>query len=1800
MMAASMQIETQEPPVLSLATSADGEECMPGVETNLGELLLSAAHATPDAICVETQTGCWSFAQVAQMAQAIRPVLRQSLNQVVQDTSEAVSQPLPHLRRPDEHVVTIVLDRGVEAIAAVHAVMLEGCAYNAFDVGEPRDKLKSWIEVARPPVMISSVEVLERLGLTEEGWSGSPYPKLILDVNVSLRKAQDSARPIPELAKRPEDLDRLAYVIFTSGSTGKPKAVMIRHKSALNVVRIWGKYVGLGPQDRFAQVASMSWDVHIIEVYGTMAGRAASITCPDVTKKSGPDMLQWMKQKRITGMSVVPSHLRTISGSGADVSRSPHGLPNLRILDVGGEALGTDVVEKWAVGRRLFNSYGPSEISVVCTGADIQPGDEITIGYDLPSYHCYILDPESLEERPQGERGVLFVGGIGLARGYLEEEEKTNAKFVQVPGLGRLYNTGDLASRDGIGRIHYHGRVDWQVKVRGIRIELEALEQAIMEMSGVKHCEARVLDNGQKLVLIASGSEELTESDLKAKAASLGRGYVLSMAVIVENSAWKFNTSGKLLRNAVPLDMAEEAGADKKTGFEAFDKSDASELETEIACCLGPQVNADAWNRNSHFMEDLGIDSGGFGRLITELRARPKLRKVDLMMLFEHSSVAALANFVLQQAQRGDSESESDGEEVEAALGTMIGTPDGGSLANSFFSSLASAPHALCLEEAGRSLSYAQVFQIALALQKQLRRSLRRKRRQQAAPVAVTVVALAMEEPVSLLAGSLAALMEGCAFCILNAFASDLKERASLAQPVVVLADKQSPSWPKLTELCASAWPDESTSRLVDISDFESLMSQPLQQRPSLAPPGSLCCITFKTNVESGDLKAVMVEHNQAIQAINLWRKNSSASSLDRMMLSLPVGEAAGLVVSWAVMAAGGTLLLPERSATKWNWLSNRRVTMLGCSMTQLQALAGERRLAASLRYVWALDAEKSDIAPPQLRSRNPSLATVVAHESRESHGWAPVALKPEQPRASRNISTASAASTGLARGWTTISSLGKYVVGAGKEDSKSYDWGEGSWPKLCASVQGVAILLQPLLVACRLIVAERLLLPLAFALPLWQSLVLLLMLLMAEQVLRVFILIATKWILVGRYKAGDHAIYSLPYLRHWLVQTLANGTIVGQAAHQGTFIGVIFLRNLVLKALGADVALSAVITAKVHAYDLISVGNLATVHGPRHLTAVNYGTRRMVLAPIEVGAGAYVGANCVLEPGSKVTPGTFVEPLSTVPAGVVADGRLTGVPGRSVGPLDQSRIPLPGAGRAFVCRVIPFAFGYWAMMLPKALMPMISIVVLKLMVGENVVSGDQYVDQAFAKGDIDYLPPQLFQNLFWMLPLSFAVSPLNTLMTFTMTVLANRLLPKIRPPAEYSIASIRAQIAALKMSMMLQSVEMLADASIVPWFTRMCGAKIGRGCAMGLQVSLPETLEVGDNCFFATGNNLSSVDVDQGRFRVPCVTVMEDRTFIGNHNHLPQGLTEGSFAGVGTWLPEKPKEPNFSYFGNPAMKFRRLNAETKGTKPRVGPEKGNCLAVFWHHFSTSIMDVFLFRSIQATMMVLPMVLGRWIYPDVDAAIDVFGLICIFLACSLGAWYVFSVLLGNLLFNGNAPASNAYYSTTVTRWFTALTAQQRVFKLPFQTAGSRWQAPVMRLLGAKVGKNFFSMNELLLVDAPFTIVGDDVTVDYDGQIRCHSFEDFRLKFTNFTVADGVSIMAGASVAMCNAGEGAVLRPGSVTWKGTDLEPRTTYEGAPAVPLGDIENGGALPVVQPPAGPGPTLLGRRNVTAERAK
>eukprot|EP00439_Symbiodinium_sp_Y106_P082882 s1547_g22.t1 len=1695
------------PEELALTTDIDGYSCMPGEETNLGELLTTAALEKPDGVCLETQDGCYTFMQVAQMADAIRKVLRKALLALDLPTESDSEAPDAHKRRADEHIVTIVLPRGVQSIASVHAVMLEKCAYNAFDICEPVEKLRTWIEVAQPPVMISSDASLRHLGIMDVAAALGEFPRMVLDVDRALQKAVGNSFPHPP-CHSPKDHDRLAYLIFTSGSTGKPKAVMIRHKSALNVVRIWGRQVGLHDRDRFAQVASMSWDVHVIEVYATMAARATSVTCPDMVK-TGPDMQAWLKERHITGMSVVPSHLRTMAGGGADVSRMLNGLPHLRILDVGGEALAADVVETWAPGRQLFNSYGPTEISVVCTGGYVKTGDVITIGAQLPTYQCYILDPETMEVKAEGERGVLFVGGIGLARGYLEEEEETKLKFIELPGIGRVYNTGDLASRGAAGRIHYHGRVDWQVKVRGIRIELEALEQAITELPNVKHCEARVLD--QRLVLLASGAAELSEAELKATAAALGRGYVLSQAKIVENDAWKFNTSGKLLRNAVPLDDASgcEVGQ-KKDAWDAFVKEGASKLEQEIAACLAPQLgqNLDRWDCNSHFMEDLGVDSGGFGRLISQMRMQPSLQQVDLQMLFDHPTARSLASALALSSMDSDSEDEEGN-----------GLPHSGALLQGVMSHLEATPHAVCATAGCRSVTYHQLFKLAASYQQLLHQSLKT---QEGARGRCVSICLDMPERMSAL---LAVLREGCTFCMMDprSSGSTITEQLLLTKPGLLLATKADHAmWMRLQGHCRLL-ASEVGCTVLDVSSSPA----PPKQRRSRQGSGA-CCIAF---AGSDGLRAEPTSEAALLQAVLGWQQELHLDHTGRVLSCLQAGSVGGLVALLSSLHAGATLLSPSDELLQKLCVS--RANVLACELTDLETLTA----TWSQENCPVRPQQLSAVCVQELTGQWPSLNWAPSHLRLLQIGvaWATALPRMAAIDLGRGSSAISAAS---ARGWKPLgssfspaSSLAGYILGHSEEHEKSF--GPNSWPVLCAVVQGAAILAQPVAVAAQMVVADRLLVPMAFCEPLWISFLVLLASVFLQQFVRVGVLALLKWLLIGRYKEGDHDIYSLMYLRHWLVEHVAKGTIVDQSAHQGSSMAFLFMRNLALKAVGADVSLSSVITRRVVAFDLVSVGDLATVHGPRHLTAVNYGTRRMVLRRVKVGAGAYVGPNCTLEPGCEVAAAGYVEPLSTVHSKVVVDGRVCGVPAQPVAGADASRLPTKEEARCFRNKASAWAMGYWCLLLPKAMMPFLGLIFLRLLCGYPFNPPEHIEERTMHIEHTDVLPPELFSMLQWVPLIAFQVSMLNAIGQLAGTALLCRLLPKVKPPCTYSLLSLRAQIAALKMSMFKQASEMMHDASIVPAFTRLCGATVGHGCAMSRQaLMLPETLVVGNRCFFATDNILTSVEVDRGEFKVPCVTYMSDHTFLGNNNHLPQGLPEGSFCGVSTWLPERPTEPHYCYFGNPAIKFKRLSSQAAG-KTNQGPEPASCLARFWHHFSSSVLDVFLYRGVGGMVTGAAFVVSRTSVPEITSVWQVCQVLAIYLAFLLGSWFIFSVKLGGMLFNGKAPRSNAYYSTTVTRWFTALTGQKRVFKLPFQAAGSRWHAPILRLLGAKIGQRFFCMNEHVLFDASFTEIGDDVTVDYDGLVRCHSFEDFRLKFTHCKIGNGVTIMTGAIVACSN-------------------------------------------------------------------
>merc|ERR1712232_282376 len=226
---------------------------------------------------------------------------------------------------------------------------------------------------------------------------------------------------------------------------------------------------------------------------------------------------------------------------------------------------------------------------------------------------------------------------------------------------------------------------------------------------------------------------------------------------------------------------------------------------------------------------------------------------------------------------------------------------------------------------------------------------------------------------------------------------------------------------------------------------------------------------------------------------------------------------------------------------------------------------------------------------------------------------------------------------------------------------------------------------------------------------------------------------------------------------------------------------------------------------------------------------------------------------------------------------------------------------------------------------------------------------------------------------------------------------------------------------------------------------------------------------------------------------------------------------------------------------------------------------EGTCWEKFWFHFSTSVIDVFFWRMLKAAEVGICYCVGRKVFPHYTNGAWGWQLLAecaLFAACQLIGWYIVSIRFCSLFYHDKVPLANGFYSRHVMAWFSA-NKIRKVFTPPIHVAGTRWAAVYMRMLGVKVGRRFFSPNEEVMVDPPFGRLGDDVTVDYDAQVRQHSFEDNMLKWGPNWIESGTSILQAGMVAKTDCGEGVTVMRGAVTWKGNVLESGSTYDGAPA-------------------------------------
>jgi amino acid adenylation domain-containing protein len=375
-----------------------------------------------------------------------------------------------------ESLVGLYLDRRPELVVALLAVLKTGAAYLPLSPDYPLERIQFMLADAAPRVVISASVLAARLGSSEAG----TLHVLCLDDEMPESLADDNlCQPISK--------DNLAYCIYTSGSTGRPKGVAISHGAIANHMAWMSSAFEIDAGDRILQKTAFSFDASVWEFWlPLMIGGTCVLASPDAGRD--PSAL-WddVRRYRITVLQCVPSFLQALLDHPA--SRA---LQQLRYLFCGGEALPQRLIARAQQGwsGEFWNLYGPTEAAIDATSwlCDKNYDVVVPIGTPITNLHAYVLD-DDLDPVATGVVGELYIGGDGLARGYLRQPVLTAQRFVPnlIDGSGeRLYRTGDLARLRGDGLFEYVGRLDQQVKLRGFRIELEEVAAALVRCEGIR------------------------------------------------------------------------------------------------------------------------------------------------------------------------------------------------------------------------------------------------------------------------------------------------------------------------------------------------------------------------------------------------------------------------------------------------------------------------------------------------------------------------------------------------------------------------------------------------------------------------------------------------------------------------------------------------------------------------------------------------------------------------------------------------------------------------------------------------------------------------------------------------------------------------------------------------------------------------------------------------------------------------------------------------------------------------------------------------------------------------------------------------------------------------------------------------------------------------------------------------------------------------------------------------------------------------------------------------------------------
>lgn len=525
------------------------------------------------------------------------------------------------------HLVGLCLPRGVELLVMQLAIAKTGAGWLPLDSETPPDRIKTCLNDASAFGIVSSSAHLPRLnGLSISIWLAEQLLEPATESEV-LRRRQGAMPHHP------------AYVIYTSGSTGKPKGICIQQGSICHFLRSENSQLEVSESDTVYQGFSVAFDMSFEEIWISYLVGATLWLPPQEITMDPLALPQALTEAQVTVLHAVPTLLALFNQD----------VPSLRIINLGGEMCPEALVSRWSrPGRKIFNTYGPTEATVSASLAELHAGEPVTIGSPLPNYGLLMVATDveqGLRLLPPGETGELCITGPGIAAGYLGRPDLTAEKFLANPWQSgphdaRLYRTGDLARIDEQGRVQCLGRTDDQVKIRGFRVELGEIEAVLVQQAGVGAV-AVLLRQEQGIdqlvaFIVPQEGHDCQVRLLRAALSERLQPYMVPGRFEILSEMPRL-TSGKIDRKALkarPLEACPLAEA-----------SEGPETPTEAALlkALAPLFSGQIIQRDFDFFSDLGGHSLLAARWVSALRQVPGLAHATVRDVYQHRTIQAIA-----------------------------------------------------------------------------------------------------------------------------------------------------------------------------------------------------------------------------------------------------------------------------------------------------------------------------------------------------------------------------------------------------------------------------------------------------------------------------------------------------------------------------------------------------------------------------------------------------------------------------------------------------------------------------------------------------------------------------------------------------------------------------------------------------------------------------------------------------------------------------------------------------------------------------------------------------------------------------------------------------------------------------------------------------------------------------------------------------------------------------------------------------------------------------------------------------